>query len=480
MPADPAEPAPRPASSTPPASPSTVAGPTTGATSRLATTATRLTWPEIAATSGVQASWAAAGTAIASASHRGSQRAERVAPGRREQQDPAGGQGRQREARPRPPAPGRAAPAPRPRPRGRAAPGAGRRCPARPAPIVPITAARSTLGSVRASSTKPTIPSAATTCSHRPRTRHQRASASRKPTTRVRLVPETASRWVSPVARKASCERPGRPRRRRRRPAPAPAPAGRRAGAPPSRGAPAGPRRPPRHHGPGGSTTSGATARPEQAGQVAVVGRHQPTVQPHASRRAARRASSASPRTRTGADQADGATAAGRPRGPRAATPPGRRRTTRAEPATVARVGGDRADHRDRGALGGQGGHRVVRDPLAPGARRRPRRRERHQQQPGHGTATSTRRRPSQPTVAPPTTDRAARATATSAPARGQRARDRTQPRPRAPSSGIRRSRRRGGLAVVGIRRSHRHVGRELAEGRRRRCRRPRAARRPR
>ena len=59
----------------PPASPSTVAGPTAGAAARLATTATRLTWPEMAATSGVQASWAVAGTAIASASQRGSQRA---------------------------------------------------------------------------------------------------------------------------------------------------------------------------------------------------------------------------------------------------------------------------------------------------------------------------------------------------------------------------------------------------------------------
>ena len=47
--------------SRPPPRPSTVAGATAGAASRLATTATRLTWPEIAATTGVHASCAASG-----------------------------------------------------------------------------------------------------------------------------------------------------------------------------------------------------------------------------------------------------------------------------------------------------------------------------------------------------------------------------------------------------------------------------------
>src|SRR5690606_30496456 len=47
-------------------------GPTAGAATRFAATATRLTLPEIAAITGVQAIWAASGTAIASASHRGS------------------------------------------------------------------------------------------------------------------------------------------------------------------------------------------------------------------------------------------------------------------------------------------------------------------------------------------------------------------------------------------------------------------------
>ena len=72
--------------------------PTAGATSRLATTATRLTWPDSAATTGVQASCAASGTATASAAQRGSQRAQRVPEGRRQEEDAGGGQHRQREA----------------------------------------------------------------------------------------------------------------------------------------------------------------------------------------------------------------------------------------------------------------------------------------------------------------------------------------------------------------------------------------------
>ena len=83
----------------PPPSPSTVAGPTAGAAARLAATATRLTWPESPATTGVQASWAAAGIAIASADPSGQPARHRVPPARREQHDPGGGQHRQREAR---------------------------------------------------------------------------------------------------------------------------------------------------------------------------------------------------------------------------------------------------------------------------------------------------------------------------------------------------------------------------------------------
>ena len=195
---------------TPPARPSTVAGPTTGAARRLATTATRLTWPEIAATSGVHATCAASGTATASATQRGSHRASRS---------------RQPGASHRMPAvavadsanPGESAShgssstssstaAPRAR--------VPRRRPWWPiptSPTVPMAAARTTLGSVRASSTNPRTPTAPTTTSPRARTPAHRASTSRQPTTRVRLVPETASRWVSPEVRNASVRAGGIP-----------------------------------------------------------------------------------------------------------------------------------------------------------------------------------------------------------------------------------------------------------------------------
>ena len=79
-------------------SPSTVAGATAGAASRLAETATTLTWPEIAATRGVHTSCAASGTASASATQPRHPASQRVAPRRREQQDARGGEHRQREA----------------------------------------------------------------------------------------------------------------------------------------------------------------------------------------------------------------------------------------------------------------------------------------------------------------------------------------------------------------------------------------------
>jgi hypothetical protein len=52
--------------------PNTVAGNTAGAATRLASTATTLTDPDRTATRGVQASWAASGTATAVAANRGS------------------------------------------------------------------------------------------------------------------------------------------------------------------------------------------------------------------------------------------------------------------------------------------------------------------------------------------------------------------------------------------------------------------------
>ena len=193
---------------TPPASPRTVAGPTAGAASRFAPTATRLTCPEIAATSGVQAIWAASGTDTASATHRGSQRISRSRHPGASQRIPA--VARTESAKPRV----CASQGSKSSSRRTAAPSARvpRRRPWWPIPIsptAPMAAARTTLGSVRARSTKPTTPSAPTTASPRARTPAQRASSSIEPTTRVRLVPETASRWVSPEVRKSSLSASG-------------------------------------------------------------------------------------------------------------------------------------------------------------------------------------------------------------------------------------------------------------------------------
>ncbi len=193
---------------TPPASPSTVAGPTAGAASRFATTATSETCPEMAATSGVQASWAASGTAIASAAHRGSHRFNRSRHPGANQRMPAVASAESAK-------PGETAShgstssrssTAAPRARG------PRRRPWVPMPsraTDPITAARRTLGSGRASSTNPRTPSTPTTTRPLARTPAQRASRSSDPTTRVRLVPETASRWVSPEVRKASVSSSG-------------------------------------------------------------------------------------------------------------------------------------------------------------------------------------------------------------------------------------------------------------------------------
>ena len=85
------------------------------------------------------------------------------------------------------------------------------RIPARPAASPraasatrPIAAARSTLGSVRHSPTNTTTPANPTPRSHHPRTPSQRAPNSRKASSRVRLAPETAVRWVRPAILKAS------------------------------------------------------------------------------------------------------------------------------------------------------------------------------------------------------------------------------------------------------------------------------------
>ena len=189
-----------------PARPSTVAGPTTGATTRLAATATRLTWPEMAATSGVHATCAASGTTTASATQRGAHRRQRVAPTGCQQQDSRGGQHREREADARG-QPGveqqedddrdAQSPGAAPTPTG-AEPHEGHgphRCGPQDARLGP------------GQQQEPAMPTAATATRPRPRTPTQRVRTSRKPTRSVRLVPETAVRWVRPVVCTSSTRR---------------------------------------------------------------------------------------------------------------------------------------------------------------------------------------------------------------------------------------------------------------------------------
>ena len=254
----------------PPASPRTVAGATAGAASRLAATATRLTCPESAATTGVQATCAASGTDTASATQRGVHRisasrqtgasSRMPAVARTDRAKPAVTASRGQTSS----SPSTATPSPRvPRER-----------PLLPIPTsatVPIAAARTTLGSARAVITNPTIPSPASTWSQRPRTPHQRARMSRKPTTSVRLVPLTASRWVRPVVRKSSARSGSRP------PSSPTTRAGTRSRASASR--PATAARTDRrtaaaasHHRSGAATTVGSPVGPDQGGHVVVAG----------------------------------------------------------------------------------------------------------------------------------------------------------------------------------------------------------------
>ena len=151
------------------------------------------------------------------------------------------------------------------------------------------------------------------TCSHRPRTPAQRASTSRNPTTSVRLVPETASRWVRPVVRKSAARSSVDARRRRRRPGPAPAPAARPGGGRPRRRSERRTASAPRHQAPGPARRSRRAAR----GAARPPGRRPGPAR--AARRRAPRSPSRTPdqpssaRTSTGAASAVGAPAAGDP-----------------------------------------------------------------------------------------------------------------------------------------------------------------------
>ncbi len=72
----------------------------------------------------------------------------------------------------------------------------------------PIAAARSTLGCGPGEQHESDDADRAHHSSQRPRTRSHRATVRANPTTSVRLVPDTARRWVRPVVRKSSA-RPG-------------------------------------------------------------------------------------------------------------------------------------------------------------------------------------------------------------------------------------------------------------------------------
>ena len=137
--------------------------------------------------------------------------AQGVAPRRREQQDARRGEHGQREAgRHRQPRPDEEQPQ-HGDARARGSRGSGRCAPSRRARRCPSPrrvrrwARRARSARSRRCRRRPS------TCSPRPRTPAQRPSTSRKPTTRVRLVPLTASRWVSPVVRKSSARSGSRP-----------------------------------------------------------------------------------------------------------------------------------------------------------------------------------------------------------------------------------------------------------------------------
>ena len=76
---------------------------------------------------------------------------------------------------------------------------------ARRDPTTPMAAARTTLGSGRASSTNPATDTRPSTTRTRRGAPSDRASTSTTASTIVRFVPDTASRWVRPLRRNSSC-----------------------------------------------------------------------------------------------------------------------------------------------------------------------------------------------------------------------------------------------------------------------------------
>ena len=207
----------------PPASPSTVAGATAGAAARLATTATRLTWPETAChqrrAGQLRGQWHADRLGDPAREPPG----QSVAPPRRQPDDAGGGQDGEREARRLAPATGRRAagagrPPPAPGCRGRA-----RRRPSRPAPRGPSPRPAARSARLRASSTNPTTPSTPTTTSPRARTpdpprQHEQAADDQG------QVGARDGEQMGQPGRPEGLGQLGRARRRRhRRPVPGPA-----------------------------------------------------------------------------------------------------------------------------------------------------------------------------------------------------------------------------------------------------------------
>ncbi len=184
--------------------PNTVAGATAGAASRLAITATGLTSPPNPATIGAVTRKAAAGTASASATSRGTPRAVSRAAHRGARSTSAAVAATD-SANPASTASAGSAN----NSTSTAAASAGSAERERPAPsatsvIAPITAARTTLGEGRARTTKPTRTAPATAADNRGSARSRRRPASTAPVKIARFAPDTASRWVSPAARKSS------------------------------------------------------------------------------------------------------------------------------------------------------------------------------------------------------------------------------------------------------------------------------------
>ena len=128
--------------------------------------------------------------------------------------------------------------------------------------------------------------------------------------------------------------------------------------------------------------TLGLTARSEQRRQVAVVGREQPAVQPHGGTQRHPRVVGIAQDQHRG-DQVERAPPAGDLVD---GEPPDHLVSgERAGPTgDDVRVGGDRADCRDGGAVGGEGGHGVVGGPVGP-ERGNGARGDGHEQQGGHG-----------------------------------------------------------------------------------------------